>query len=124
MIVGISGWDGGANFAEGHALDAHMASVSQQNDRQDAVRGPSRKTVGGFRDGCRHESCFVLRPVTSLGFACLRRDLRMMPMAERPHATHKTFAFLTAVRVIAGVAVFALGVVAGAVFAAWLMPPF
>jgi len=44
-------------------------------------------------------------------------------MAERPRAIQKTFATLTAVRLIAGVAVFALGIVAGVGFAAWLMPP-
>jgi hypothetical protein len=34
-----------------------------------------------------------------------------------------TFASLTPVRVIAGLAVFAFGVLAGAGFAAWLIPP-
>ena len=62
----------------------------------------------------RHESCFALRGA---------KLYRVMPMTERPRATHKSLASLTAFRVIAGVAVFALGVVAGVVFAAWLMPP-
>jgi hypothetical protein len=44
-------------------------------------------------------------------------------MAEHFHATHRTFASLTPVQVITGVAVFAFGVLAGAGFAAWLMPP-
>jgi hypothetical protein len=41
-------------------------------------------------------------------------------MAERLRAT---FASLTPVQVITGAAVFAFGVLAGAGFAAWLMPP-
>jgi hypothetical protein len=44
-------------------------------------------------------------------------------MAEPLHETHRAFASLTPVRVIAGVAVFAFGVLAGAGVAAWLMPP-
>ena len=45
------------------------------------------------------------------------------PMAELVRASYRTFASLTPVRVIAGVAVFAFGVLAGAGFAAWLIPP-
>jgi hypothetical protein len=44
-------------------------------------------------------------------------------MSEPLRATHRTFASLTPARVIAGAAVFAFGLLAGAGFAAWLMPP-
>jgi hypothetical protein len=62
----------------------------------------------------RHESCFVLA-----GLGTFWR----VPMAELLRATHRTFASLTPVRVITGVAVFAFGLLSGASFAAWLMPP-
>jgi hypothetical protein len=44
-------------------------------------------------------------------------------MAEHLRATHRTLALLTPGRVMTGVAVFALGILAGAGIAAWLMPP-
>jgi hypothetical protein len=44
-------------------------------------------------------------------------------MAEHLRATHRTFASLTPARLIVGVTVFALGILAGAGIAAWLMPP-
>jgi hypothetical protein len=44
-------------------------------------------------------------------------------MAEPLRATHWTFASLTPGQVITGVAVFAFGLLAGAGFAAWLLPP-
>jgi hypothetical protein len=44
-------------------------------------------------------------------------------MAEPLRATHRAFASLTPVWVIAGVTVFAFGMLAGAGFAAWLLPP-
>jgi len=44
-------------------------------------------------------------------------------MAELLRATHRTFSSLTPVRVIAGLAVFAFGALAGAGFAAWFIPP-
>jgi hypothetical protein len=44
-------------------------------------------------------------------------------MAEHLRETRRTFASPTRIRVIAGIAVFALGILAGAGFAAWLIPP-
>ena len=45
---------------------------------------------------------------------------RRVPMAKHRRATRRTF---SALRLIAGVTIFAFGVLAGAGIAAWLMPP-
>jgi hypothetical protein len=50
-------------------------------------------------------------------------DLWPVPMAEHPWTKDRTFMTLTPARVIAAVAVFAFGMLAGAGIAAWLMPP-
>jgi hypothetical protein len=47
-------------------------------------------------------------------------DLLRVPMAKHLRATRRTF---SALRLIAGVTIFAFGVLAGAGIAAWLMPP-
>jgi hypothetical protein len=44
-------------------------------------------------------------------------------MAEHPWAKDRSFLTLTPARVIAAVAVFAFGMLAGAGISAWLMPP-
>jgi hypothetical protein len=50
-------------------------------------------------------------------------DLWRIPMAEHLRTAQRTAISLTPARVMTGVVVFALGILAGAGIAAWLMPP-